>query len=226
MIDQVTYDEDVSGQSPRNFIPREPQVVSEITDELNNILVPNHPPFYPKDFSIESDDGNGGFSPMQLGVDFEFVLPWYGFERVTGQVLYGGVKLHRKPTTPMVYVTYRTFGGKFSANRRLVLENLANYVWGPRILQWDQISNVQETFPPVGHTQPFDEFKGFEAVERSLEKIATLMSDGRPISLLAQREILFIRESYDRLYTEVNNYRSEMAQIVSRLETLERFRVN
>lgn len=222
MSDVVSYNQDASGENPANFIVREPHVIAEINALTNDVLVPNFPPFFPKDFAIETLDPSGTYSPLESGVDFELVLPYYGFEKETGKFIYGGSKLHRKPTSPMIYVTYRTLGGPHVGNRNKVLVALAEYVWNPRIIQWDQVTDVQETFPPNQHEQDLVTLKGWNVVEEKLITIIEKMGIAQEPTLLFQQQVIAMLASNEGLRREVQSLKSDVFDLNRRLSAVER----
>lgn len=220
--DRVTYEQDVTGSHPDNLIVREPHMAVEIDPKTKDILIPNFPPFFPNDFLIETKDAAGIYTPLVKGVDFDLTLPWYSFEKETGRYVYGGAKVHRKPTTPMLYVTYRTLGGTFTGDRNLVLENLANYVWNPRIVQWDQLTNVQETFPPNQHQQDLLNFVGWEAVETQIERLVDLAGLPQEPTLLFQQQVIAMLQSNDDLKREVRELKDKLLELKLIVDNLNR----
>ena len=220
MADAISYELDITGTNPANLITREPHFITEIDLRTQNVLVPNFPPFLPNDFLIETKDDNDVYTPWTLNVDYELSLPWYSLEKETGAWAYGGVTVHRKPTEAQVFITYRTIGKPYIGDRRKVLEALANYVWQPRIVQWDQITNVQETFPPNLHKQNLEQFTRWNSVSDQIGKLVEAMGQSPEPTLLFQQQVLFIRTAYDELLRRVGNQESEIEMLKLSIEEL------
>lgn len=218
----VQYPQDTSGKSPGNRIVREPQVTSDIDPRTKNILVPNFAPIFPNDFVLETQNASGNFVALRPEVDYEFTLPWYSLRMETGIEAYGGVKVHNKPTTPMLFVSYQTFGGTFTADRRKVMEALANYIWNPRIAQFDQFTNVQETFPPNQHKQNLENYTRWDDVVVVLNKMVEAMGNPVNPTLLYQRETIYLREQYDVVLARLLEVESEMTVMKRQIAELQR----
>ncbi len=221
MAGVINYEQDVTGENPSNLVSREPQVISTINPITQDILVPNFPPFFPNNFLLETQDSNGVFSPLELGVDYDFVLPWYSFKEETGKYVYGGVKVLRKPTGPMVFVTYQTLGGHHTADKNMLLMALADYVWNPRIVQFDQLTNVQETFPPNQHQDNLEQFRKWEGVQEALNQMTLKIGEVDSPTLLLQQELLRVLTAYDLLVAKTDDLASELILIKERLSLIE-----
>ena len=217
----ISYEQDVTGENPANLINRESHVVSEINTITQDILVPNFPPFFPNNFRLEVQDSNGVYSPLVEGEDYEFLLPWYSLKEETGKFVYGGVKVHRKPAGPMIFMTYQCFGGHHTADRNKLLMALADYVWNPRIIQFDQLTNIQETFPPNQHQQNLEQFRKWEGVQEALNNLTEKMGNNAEPTLLFQQQTIFIREAYDALLSQVSDLTGDVHILKERLAVLE-----
>lgn len=218
----ISYEQDLTGASPANRIVREPHPVSEITTQVNDCLVLDFPPYFPKDFLIEVLDENGEYSPLVEKTDFEHRYPWYSLYQETGVLVYGGTKINKKPNMPMLYVTYQTFGGHFTGNRKAVLENLANYVYNPRICTWDQITNVQETFPPNQHVQDMETLVRWDKVEEQVAKLIDQLGIPVDPTLLYQQQVVDILASNNALAHRVAELESKVFDLTGRTTILER----
>lgn len=222
----ITHELDITGTSPANRIAREPHVITEINPITHNVLVPNYIPFFPNDFLLETQDTAGVFSPMEIGVDYNFSLPWYSFEKETGRPVYGAIEVLRKPTNPMIFVTYQTLGGKWRANRAMLLQALADYVWNPRIIQYDQITNIQETFPPNQHQQDLENFVKWDKVEKQLILTIEEWAKHPKPTLLFQQQVIFMRESFEKLRVDFGEleeqYKSTLDELKSFMATYQK----
>ena len=213
---------DLTGKAASNRITREPCLSTDISPKTKNILVPVYTPIYPNDFVLEERDTNGDMKEWELGVDYEFTLPWYSLKQETDIDVYGGVKLFRNPSSTMLFTTYQAFGGHHSADRRKVLEALANYIWGPRILQFDQITNIQETFPPNRHKQAMEDFTRWDDVVVVMNKMIETMGNPTEPTLLYQRETIYLREAYDQVLAKLLDVESEQTILKQQIAEIQR----
>lgn len=218
----ITYDQDLTGINPKNRIMREPHPVSEITAMVNDMLVLDFEPHFPNDFLIESLDENGIYRPLEVTMDFEHRYPWYSLNAETGIKVFGATKINVKPTMPMLYVTYQTFGGKWNADRKKVLEALANYVYNPRFCTFDQISNIQETFPPNQHQQDLQNFVRWDAIEEQMARLVDKLGEPVEPSLLFQQQTLAMLESNAKLLTEYQKLSSLYFDLQQQVAVLNR----
>ncbi len=218
----VLLPQDLTGKNPSNRVVREPQLSTEIDDKTKNILITTFTPIFPNDFVLEERDTNGDMKEWELGVDYDFTLPFYSLKMETGVDVYGGVKLFKKPSGPMLFVTYQALGGHHSADRRLVLEALANYIWQPRIVQFDQLTNVQETFPPNQHKQNLENFTRWDDVVVQLNLMTEAMGVSVEPTLLYQRETIYLREAYDQVYNKLLDLESEQTILKQQIAELQR----
>lgn len=222
MSTNTVYDGDLSGVNPDFFEKDEPHVIAEISEKTNNVLIPNFPPFFPNNFSIGTRDTAGVFSPLREKEDFEFVYPFYSLEKETGKIVYTGVQILKPIASPMLYVSYQRLGGKFQTSRKVLLENLATYVWSPRLIQFDQLTDIQETFPPNQHQQNMNTLKGWDAVEDQIVKLITLAGQPMEPTLLYQQAVLDLLKSNAELTKAYGDAISDLDDLKRRINILER----
>ena len=98
---------------------------------------------------------------------------------------------------------------------------LADYVWNPRIIQFDQLTNIQETFPPNQHQQNLEQFRKWEGVQEALNNLTEKMGNNAEPTLLFQQQTIFIREAYDALLSQVSDLTGDVHILKERLAVLE-----
>ena len=218
-MSEVAYPYDPTGVALSNLVTREPHVLTEINSASKRTLIPVHSPFYQNNFLLEYKDTNGNFSPLAAVTDYDLSLRYVGASVSLGKNIFGGITVHREFLDGMIYITYQTIGGTWTADRNIVLENLASLVYNPRIATWDQLTNVPAVFPPTPHSQELLQFRGLEDLIESVDKISQGLSVPVPPSLLYQEETLRLLTAFELLKTRVETLEEEVAllktQIVS-----------
>lgn len=174
----VTYPLDTTGISPANLVRDEPHVLTEINDATYRIIIPDFAPFYQDNFQLRYSDGAGNISILEKGIDFDFCLPYMDASRAIGKYLFGALTIHNAYVQGYLAVDYQTLGDKWVANKNYVLEQLVEHNYNPRVVYWDQLTNVQQTFPPTSHAQDYDTIYGQKSVIEAIDKIIAAILAG------------------------------------------------
>ena len=148
-----SYPFDPTGFATTNIVVRESHVITERNDNTFRIIIPKFAPFFLDNVKVVHIDTAGVRTTLTEGVDYTLVMPYVAATRSIGKSLYGGMSIHTKVGQGMVEVDYRTLGGTWTADRDYVLEQLFIKLYNPRVVWWDQITNVQEIFPPSPHSE-------------------------------------------------------------------------
>lgn len=174
----ISYPLDTQGNSPANLVT-ETHTVTSINLAMYRIIVPTHAPFYLTNFSLYHIGIGDVRTKLDEGIDFVFCLPYEAAARSLGKKLYGGAAIINSRLSGRYEVTYQCLGDKWSADRNYVLQALAASSYNPRQVYWDQLTNVQEIFPPLPHTDDMSGMKGLEHLIESLDAM-TLAVINRP----------------------------------------------
>lgn len=174
----VTYPLDTTGISPANLVRDEPHVLTEINDATYRIIIPDFAPFYQDNFQLRYSDGAGNISILEKGIDFDFCLPYMDASRAIGKYLFGALTIHNAYVQGYLAVDYQTLGDKWVADKNYVLEQLVEHNYNPRVVYWDQLTNVQQTFPPTSHAQDYDTIYGQKSVIEAIDKIIAAILAG------------------------------------------------
>ena len=181
----TTYPFDPTGLAETNFIKNEPQVLTEANDTTYRLIVPDFSPFYQDNLKIVhySEDGE---TTLQNGIDYTLVMPYVAASRSIGKSIFGAISIHTELVNGHVGVDYRTIGGTWVADKRWVMEQLALKLYNPRVVYWDQVTNVQETFPPIEHPVDVADVYGLrDLLDKFDELIALIASKPDLAALLA-----------------------------------------
>lgn len=181
------YPEDTTGLAPSNLVPQEPQILTVENHLTYRTIVPTFAPFYLNNLELRHVVGNTSV-PLVKDVDYTVCLPYLGASDMVGQLIYGGLNILNQSLQGVVLVTYQTLGDKWVADPAWIAERLADQINNVRTIAWDQITNVQDIFPPVDHHQHYDDLTGHKELIDKLEEMRQTLIDiaqnGQP-SLLA-----------------------------------------
>lgn len=148
-----SYPFDPTGLAATNLVVAEPHVITERNDNTYRILVPKFAPFYLDDVKVIHTDTAGVRTSLTEGVDYTLVMPYVAATRSIGKSLYGAISFHTSVVQGNIDIDYRTIGGSWTADSEYVIEQLFIKLYNPRVVWWDQITNVQQTFPPINHSE-------------------------------------------------------------------------
>lgn len=165
------YPEDLEGNAESNLVTGEFHTLTELNDDTYRILIPTFAPFYLRNLLLEHVDTTGAITPLTEGVDYYPCLQYMGATRSIGKPVYGGMYINSRLVEGSLRLRYQTVGGKWCADRDYVYERLAESVYNKRSVWWDNITNVQETFPPTDHNHPVSPLDGMERLLAGLQDL-------------------------------------------------------
>lgn len=178
----VSYPYDDTGLAQSNKVTGETQVLTQINDDPFRFLIPTFAPFYHNNFVITGADTLGNIVEMNLGVDYNFCTPYIAASRANGSPISGALYIINKNIVGTVTLEYQCLGGAYSADRSQVVSTIAENNYNPRRCAWDQITSIQETFPPSSHPQPLDTFTGFRDLIDAIDRVVSTISTANPLS--------------------------------------------
>lgn len=181
------YPEDTTGLAPSNRVVQEPQILTVENHLTYRTIVPTFAPFYLNNLEVRHVVGNTTVL-LDINVDYTPCLPYLGASDMVGKLIYGGINILNNSLQGTILITYQTLGGKWVADPAWIAERLADQIHNARTISWDQITDVQEIFPPVDHHQHYNDLTGHAELIAKLEEMRQTLIDiatnGQP-SLLA-----------------------------------------
>lgn len=186
----IQYDIDLTGENPDNLISNEHQVLTEQNNPTYNLLIPTFSPFYTNNFSLKHVEGNNETILVE-GVDYIFSLIFLGASASMRNTLYGGISVTSVHSSGNLFMTYQTLGGKWLADRNLVLNKLVERNYNPRITSWDVLTNVQEVFPPTNHPANTAEVIDYPELVATLNKMSDVIRKTSEQKYLSVAEMFF-----------------------------------
>lgn len=170
-MSEFTYPYDPTGEAATNLVKNELHTLTEVNSAPYRVLIPTFAPFYLANFALVHVSPVGVETPLVEGTDFYFSLPYMAASRSIGKMLYGGVAVISTLPQGTIKISYQTLGGKWCADRDHLYEMLLARVYNPRVVWWDQITNVQDLFPPTQHDQSVGDIAGHVSLLESLEAL-------------------------------------------------------
>lgn len=149
----VTYPFDTTGLASSNFVNNEVHTLTEINQTPYRVIIPVFAPFYLDNLSVIHVSNTNIETPLVENVDFALALEYVDASRSIGKMVYGGITINTQLVNGTIKIGYQIIGGDWIADPNYVLEQLAIYVYNPRITVWDQVTNKQQIFPPINHDQ-------------------------------------------------------------------------
>lgn len=174
----ITYPLDITGVSPLNLVTDEQHAVTEANFWNYNFIVPHCAPFFITNLKVRHYNLTEVVELVE-GIDYFPTLQYIGATRSIGRVLYGAITLNRTITSGIVSIDYQTLGGEWIANRDIVLRNLAEIVYNPRLTVWETVTDKQAVFPPMDHPQDLDTLYGLKELIDSILGIGNVIIENR-----------------------------------------------
>lgn len=175
-MSEIVYPFDPTGRAITNYIVEEQHIVTEANYRDYFFIVPKFAPFFADRVIVKHHNLNEVRTLVE-GTDYYLALNYLGATRSIGQPVYGAISLNSLINIGIVTISYQTLGGPWCADVQYVLETLAEREYNPRLAVWDQVTNVQETFPPINHTQDFETLAGYEELIQSIVEISTTIAN-------------------------------------------------
>lgn len=155
-----------------NHIQAEMHTVTSVNSKPYRILIPIYAPFYVRDFELTHISSTGERTPLTEHTDYNFVLRYMDPDRKTGFPVYGGVEVLNEHLTGHFEISYRMLGDEWVPDRDYIYTQMLETIFNPRVVWWDQLTNVQQLFPPTDHPTHADEISGHKDLLAKLEQLA------------------------------------------------------
>jgi hypothetical protein len=184
-MSEIIYPFDPTGRASTNYIVEEQHVVTEANFSDYFFIVPKFAPFFTDRLVVKHHNLND-IRTLVEGSDYYLALNYLGATRSIGQPIYGAISFSSLINIGIVTISYQTLGGPWCADIEHVLEFLAEKHYNPRLVVWDQVTNVQETFPPINHTQDFETLVGYEELIEAIVGISETVANTKDLAPTVQ----------------------------------------
>ena len=174
------YPFDPTGSALTNKIVDEQHTTTEANYRNYRFIVPNYAPFFTTNLVVKlSSIVNGSLQTTTLveGVDYYTALPYKAATISIGMPIYGAITLNNALAVGIISVTYQTLGDVWCVDPNYVYQWLAEKAYNPRLTLWDQVTNVQQIFPPINHSQNFNDFYSEFDLIQAINDLSTNLAD-------------------------------------------------
>lgn len=162
---------DQTGVLPDNLITGEQHVLTDLNYRDQFFVIPEKAPFFTNNLVVELIT-QVDRRVLTIGVDYSLVLPNMSAIRSIGMALYGGIIFHNQFMDGIVSLDYQTIGGIWCNGRANAVNILAQQLYNPRTVYWDQVSGITDVFPPIDHNQSLESVTGLEGLLTSIDSIS------------------------------------------------------
>lgn len=175
----ISYDVDVIGNNPDNFISAETHTINPINSPSYFRIVPRHHPFHAKDLSVALFR-NGQWIELKSGIDYRLTEPYAHLNAILGCSVYGSIHITDSTLLGTISMDYRSFGGSQALDARECADQLLSQLRTDRRIDYKYIQNLPKTFPLDDHTHPMSDFYWYDDL---LDRINAATNSIDPLSL-------------------------------------------
>lgn len=212
---EYAYPYDDTGSAASNLVKDEVQVLTPNNDDPFRFFVPTHAPLYATNLKMMHRDSLGVLTPMVEGVDYAPTVKYIAATRANGSLVFGGFTIINHRLNGVVLLDYQCLGGKYSADRDFVVAAIAEHNYNPRVCAWDQLTSIQELFPPSSHPQDLDSFYGMKDLIQAMNGIRDVLAVGSPPSNLLITHVLDTNNPHQTLPLVPNLAKATDAEVQS-----------
>lgn len=171
------YPLDLTGTAPTNLVSNEQQVITEINGKFSQIIVPDYAPFYLDNLKLIHISEDSTETILNIDTDFFVGYPYQDLARETGKLTFGTLVVVNKNAKGRFKLSYQTIGDKWAADAQFVKNKLLELAYNPRIAYWDQLTNVQDKFPPQDHDHDITESDKWPALMAAIDRVTQAIAD-------------------------------------------------
>lgn len=179
------YPFDDTGVASTNLVIGELHTLSITSDPIYRTIIPTYAPFYVDNLTVKHIDQSGTARTLIENQDFILVFQYLAATRSIGKPIYGGIHIIDPQLSGNFEIEYQTIGGDWVGDPNAVLFNLADNGYNPRQVAWDQITNVQDLFPPELHPQNINDVTNYQdligAISQITDAIANKPIEANPV---------------------------------------------
>jgi len=149
------YDLDTSGVSSQNRIQDERHTLPTHIEEKFRFIVPRNAPFFTMNYEVYLiDPSTNSKKKLERYTHYADSHPYAALTNALQKQLCGSIMITDSSITGTVSIEYNTIGGPFTIDDAKILEILANRATNPVTVDWSQVANVPDKFPPEIHYHP------------------------------------------------------------------------
>ncbi len=166
-----TYPFDPTGRAIGNKIVGEPQIITAENSRDYHFIVPKFAPYFMDSLRIIYKDTTGVQKILVKGVDWYESHEFISASRACANPVFGSISFLNTDLAGVVYIDYQTIGGEWIQNSQEISRILADRIHNPRIVAWEQVTNLPREFPPIDHEWDLVDMVGMAEVQEALKTI-------------------------------------------------------
>ena len=177
-VSEYTYPFDPSGTAETNKVENEVHIITPVSHQDYNFIIPKFAPFFGPGLSLAFTDIAGNEVPLAEGVDYYLSHHFIAGSRACAKQLYGSISiLNRTFSGVLKLKKYQTIGGMWTYDESYLLELLTNIQINPRISSWDSIVLLPASFPVIDHEWDLVDMVGMNDVAVAIVTLADTIAD-------------------------------------------------
>lgn len=185
MSNEYSYPFDPTGTSPGNKITGEQQILTIINEKHYSRIIPRWAPFFHQGLRLRIRLPNGVVRDMVEGEDYYLGNQFRQATKATAKPIYGSINIIDRTLQGTIMLdTYQTLGGMWTIDETEIAEILANQLYNPRIVTWEQVVEVPAMFPVINHEWDLVDLTGMSDVSQKLSEIAFTIANSGDSGLL------------------------------------------
>lgn len=172
------YTTDPTGINPENKISGEQQILTHYVDDFGVLVIPDHHPYFVESLRVYVIEEDGTEVELLENLDWMATVPYLGGTRSLGKALYAGITFIGNNLPNNVYLDYQTLGTEYTGTDiREIHRKIAESIFNPRSVSWDQVTDKPECYPPIPHTQDFSTVFGQEKLIEAIQGLGQTIVD-------------------------------------------------
>lgn len=175
------YSEDITGVSPANLISNEIHVLSVSASGNYLAVIPTYAPFFYDSVVVVHRNIHGVATTLTRDVDYHGAFEFLSASRALSKRIYGGISVLDVELTGNLEITYQTLGGTWMIDLPKINAILSDTLRNPRTLSWEQVTEIQELFPPDIHQDPLEDTKGQEELIAAIDDLSWMVAVKRGV---------------------------------------------
>lgn len=173
----IKYPYDPTGIAVTNLVLDE---MHEVPNSVNRAFALYGGPFYSDSVELRSLPNN---TLLTKGVDYEALYLYQEATIATGKEVTAVIYITNPAISGTLSAKYQVVGGEYSSNVSAILQLLSGMGTDGRLVEWNDISGVPETFPPSPHLHSVGDLYGMEAIVDAVNTLKDTVLDGNAAAL-------------------------------------------
>lgn len=173
----IRFELDITGTNPNNRVIDEPHTVNTLTPVRS--IVPTYGPFFAESLIVRS-----GATTLTRGVDYQIVELHQEATLKYGKEISSVILILNSTLGPNFTITYQVLGGHYTYSDEPIANLYEAVINDNRPVDWANIINKPDVYPPTLHRHLMDDLYGFEYIVDYLERIKRAITLGQTAIVL------------------------------------------